>query len=517
MTLQGPRLGRDVLLELLQHVPRQSDVSALMRTSKQLYEAGAKPLLAFGVTLTNDQQLQSFCDFISRDASMRAPSVQRLHLKFKLDPESQWDEDDYDEDDDRYEVEDDDDRDDRARREATANANQRSGQTPPSKAALDKLLKILPLIKNMEDLRIDWCEEFLGLKKKLVEPFISFERLLHLDLHSIGVLTQRILDETKSKPAEIDLSFTSDERYDTPELIPCLSRHRTSVETIRGSNAELGSISEPFPRVRTLALRALCDPDLPSLHQGFPNLTRLTLTKLDIQSADRMRKDNMSAAVSSPWGVLDHLYGSPEGLYILGTSPRVRKLEVEDISQSKTTFAQLHTVITEAHPSHLVLHLESWGSYDVKKVADLLPSGKLEVTHLVLDMSPWVLKGSAAAFLSGLLTLTRKASLEFLIVRLGRPASVEDPKSPGPVELDGSANRKLIEAFKSTHHSDIVRQLADAAPTLEHVVLEVVNEEARYWEVRHGDGGAELKELEGMVGRALVRAEGLAANDSGSW
>ncbi|KAI0650996.1 hypothetical protein C8Q79DRAFT_1844 [Trametes meyenii] len=520
MALQGARLGRDVLFELLQHVPRQSDVSALMRTSKHLYEAGSKPLLAFGVTLTDDQQLQSFCDFILRDASTRAPSLRRLHLKFKLDPESQGNEDDYDEYDGEDEDEDDDgDDDDGAgvKRKTTVSASQKSGQTPPSKVALDKLLKVLPLTQNVEDLRIDWCEEFLELDKKLVEPLISFERLRHLDLHSIGVLTQRVLDETKSKPAEIDLSFSSDEGYDPPELIPCLSRHRISVENIRSSNAELGSISEPFPRVRALALRALCDPDLPSLHKGFPNLTHLTLTKLDIGSADRMRKDNMSAAASSPWGVLDHLCGALEALYILGTSPRVRKLEVEGISQSKTTFAQLHTVVAEAQPSHLILRLESWGSYDVKRVAGLLPSGELAVTHLVLDMSPWVLKGSADAFISGLLALVRKTGLEFLIVRLGRPANAEDSKTPGTVKLDGSANRKLVEAFKPARHGDIVHQLASAAPKLKYVALDVVNEETRYWEVGRGDGGVELRELERMIGRALVRSEGLVANDSASW
>ena len=80
MEFPSPRLPRNVLLELLHHIPQQSVISSLMRTSKVLLELGEKELVGRGVTIESDAQVRSFCGFIRRDPTSRAVHLRKLRV-----------------------------------------------------------------------------------------------------------------------------------------------------------------------------------------------------------------------------------------------------------------------------------------------------------------------------------------------------------------------------------------------------------------------------------------------------
>lgn len=374
MTLQPLRLSQDILLELLQHVPRQSGVATLMRTCKTLRDAGTRILLSHGVTVGNATQLRSFCAFMLRDVSARAPHLRQLYLKIRLECNLDG------------EPEDDSDA-----------ANDYSGSTL-SKDTLRMLLTVLQQTTNLEDLSIDSCEELLERENKLVNAIIALEHVHRLQVHSVGELAGRVLDNIKSSLIEVDLHCYTEEMYDPSPLIPMVERHCNTLEKLSGWYIELGDATVQFPRVRALALRSFWGLDTATLHRAFPNLQYLELSVPADLDAESARQENAAAANNHPWGVLRRLCGAVDALYALGTAPHAKAVEVDwSGSYDAIMLARLRTTLSEARASHAVLHLGyGYGfSLPAGKLPDLLPLGGTTITHLALDICTSSVMGTA--------------------------------------------------------------------------------------------------------------------------
>ncbi|KAH9886633.1 hypothetical protein C8Q73DRAFT_714670 [Cubamyces lactineus] len=522
MESPSPRLPRGVLRELLHHIPQQSDISSLMRTSKTLLELGEKELVGRGVTVESDAQVRSFCGFVLRGPPSRAIHLRKLSLEFRYDPAE--DTDDY----------------------ASYLAH-----PPPTKATCGLLVKVLRHTTNLEDLRIDSCEELLERQARIRDIVAALKRLRRLQIFSIGVLTIKMLKKTQSSLTELDLRCYSEEIEVADELLPMVERHCETLEKLSGWYCSLGSSTQQYSLVRALALRAFYELDAAAIRQAFPNLQYLELTApRELDEIEDVRAENHQSTTDSPWPSLRYLCGSVDALYALGTLPLVKKLEVDYVSSRQECLTRLRSVISESHPSQVVLQVgyyECNAQFTVTTTSELLPDDSApHITHFVLDMSVKALRGSSAELMSGLLALLRKSGITFLVFRIGEGAESEEvyPTKAKVLKLidayseddaadteDDSAwrlasNEKkakanhemetILEAFGQPQQESIVRDFADAASSLKNVVLKIKGHGATYWEVKRGPTGVTLKGLDPDVGEELIHGEGLAPNDRGS-
>ncbi|OJT11729.1 hypothetical protein TRAPUB_11753 [Trametes pubescens] len=492
VTSQAPRLSQDILLELLNHVQRQSDVSTLMRTCKTLRDAGTRPLLSHGVTVANATQLRTFCAYVLRDVPNRAPHLRRLYLKIRLEPNV----DDEPEDD--------------------SDAKNSYSSATLSKDTLRMLVTVLRKTTNLEDLSIDSSEELLERENKLVNAIIALERVRRLQVHSVGELTGRILDNIKSSLVEIDLHCYSEEMYDPSPLIPMAGHHRDTLEKLSGWYVELGDATVRFPRVRALALRSFWGLDTATLHHAFPSLQYLELSVPADLDAEPTRQENAAAAENHPWGVLRRLCGAVDALYALGTAPRAKVVEADYIgSYDATMLARFRTVLSESGSSHAVLHLGyGYGfSLPAEKIPDLLPI-EGAVTHLALDIRTGSVMGAVDDVLSQIVSLLRRHKVAFLVLRLHDTLEDaedgDDEDGPAPIK---PPSPEFLRVFGRPRHEDIIQLFSEASTSLKHVALDVKGTEATYWAVERTGAGLSVERLSSAAGRALVCAEELASTD----
>ena len=81
-SLVNSPLNLDTLFLILECLSRARDVSAIMKTCKIMYHAGARQLLSFGAILETEANIVSFGAFILADLSNRASFVQKIEVIF---------------------------------------------------------------------------------------------------------------------------------------------------------------------------------------------------------------------------------------------------------------------------------------------------------------------------------------------------------------------------------------------------------------------------------------------------
>ncbi|KAI0350492.1 hypothetical protein OH77DRAFT_1072538 [Trametes cingulata] len=488
MTLPSasPRLGRDVLHELMYHLPRQSDVFSLMRTSKTLWDSGVKPLLDRGVTVEKLAQLSSFCDFmLNGDGRSRSVHLRKLHVAIRLDGDGA-----------RYDEESDTENSDSNAGSDDGTAFHASG----SKDTLRKLAQVLQNAPNLEELRLDSCEELFERHMDLAKSVTALTTVRRLLVSSIGPLAAKMLDNIKSTLIELDVHCGSEEIEEPDTLFPLVKSHQASLEKLSAWYVELDTLPRPFPRVTALALRSFfdCILDVASLQRAFPSLRYLELSEPGDLEADESREANRPHAEKGSW-TLAHLCGSLNALCGLGMAPHATKLEVDHVWSETATLAKLRTVVSEARPSHLVLHTGHlvFRPLNINDIPGLLPTGDVPVTHLTLNMCPNFLAGPADKLL-------------MFVLRLAY--DLEDDEGPSTSRASGR-RPELLAAYAETLQQDIVRELVKVTSSLQHVVLTVSGVRTTYWVARRAETTIDVDELDGASGRALVQREGLAYND----
>ncbi|KAI0698690.1 hypothetical protein C8Q76DRAFT_244351 [Earliella scabrosa] len=471
-------LGPDILLVLLEHLP-QSDVSLMMKTSKALYAAGLRPLLRHGVTLKNEALLTSFCQFILRDVSTRAPLVRKLYVNYTI--ESNYDEDDIDEDED----EDDED------------ADNESEDPPAPSQGLRLLISVLSSTSKLEDLSMDSCEEFLQREKGLFKAITALKSLRRLQLASIEERAAALVDEVKSSLVEIDLFCHSEEADESNNPVPIVKRHAGTLEKLSASYVQLDDLDTQFPKLRALALRVISDFQTATLRQAFPNLKYLELSRLHYGDADELRTENQEGAGLEPWEHLEHLCGDLDALYGLALSPtQVRRVDVLDVSGSEQELGKLHTLLAETSPSRLWLCPATTRKMTPAQLSELLkdPAART-LTHLALDIYDADLIQDNS-LLDGLSAMLAPLQITFFVLR-----------------SDIDRDRAVAQDFKAAQHGPVAHKLALSSLHLKYIWLDLVDGKTSYWSINRTGENVSLAQLEPMVGRELVRAEGMFFND----
>ncbi|KAH9849660.1 hypothetical protein C2E23DRAFT_838972 [Lenzites betulinus] len=217
--LPGPYINYDIFLELLTHIPRQTDMMALMSTCKILWADGIKPLLAFGVIIRTPSALRSFCTFMLSDIPVRAPLLRRLYLAIPLDPE--------------LEMEDEDDEDDLDPCLGRAFASL-------SKDLVKMFARVMEKTTNIEDLSIDSAEEIFDRDEEecLAAAVVALRHIRRMHIGSIRDTAQEILGQVKSPLLELDLDCSDARAVDFLPRITVMAQYYTrtlqKLTTLRG-------------------------------------------------------------------------------------------------------------------------------------------------------------------------------------------------------------------------------------------------------------------------------------------
>ncbi|KAI9058610.1 hypothetical protein FKP32DRAFT_1596899 [Trametes sanguinea] len=539
--LQRPHLHPTILIELLHHIPQQSDASALTRTCKAIYDKGTRVLLRRGVTLENGAQISSFCDFLLRDPDGRLPYLRRLHLKLRLverGVDDELEEDDEDEDsDDSDDV-----------RADVCNV----------------LAKTLALMGGLEDLQIESCEELLERKPAIQKAIMALKGLRRLQVASVGVLTGALFAGMQPSVVELDAHCYTEELWEPSTVASLLTRNQQHLEKFSAWYVEVGTFELQFPRLRALALRSLYGYDFAQLHEAFPNLQYLELSASEERGVEDARRDNTPPNSANRWSNLRYLCGNVDALYALGPVPRVAKVEVDHIHSSDECLSRMRSVVSDTHPTHLVLHTGFYvcRTFDLPKISELLPpEGTPSITHLMLDMALHKLTGTREELMAGMTSLLKKSPIQFFILRIAETCDcdgkatepplkaaaahdgddrqcqsddddanadsdadadgesdddVADKVKPAPFSIRKPSGYQIAQTLQLAQHQKIARKLAQAGKSLRHVVLKIHRQGDTYWAIERDEKGLQLKKLATTVGAALVHANDLGPNDRSS-
>lgn len=287
-----------------------------------------------------------------------------------------------------------------------------SGRLPRDLVGM--LAQVLHKAMNLEDLSIYPCEELLTRNRnaKLPEAIITLRHLRRFQMESIGVAAAEVLTTMTSRLVERDINHIHDDMREPDTLFFLATHHASTLERFSGEFVGLDNEVTTFPHVHSLTLRNSWElHDVPVLHKAFPGLRSLEISGPEgheVHTAGT-RQPIPPEASNHPW-VLDRLCGAVNALYDLGGSPRAQSLEIYRIDSAQECLERLRTVISETHPTHLVLHFaDGFGmnsGFFIKDIANLLPAEGIAITHLVLNLRTLYLKGTADEF-----TVSERASL----------------------------------------------------------------------------------------------------------
>ncbi|KAI0741609.1 hypothetical protein C8Q80DRAFT_145802 [Daedaleopsis nitida] len=487
-------LPYDVLCMLYPLLPRVQ-VLALMQSSKEMYTAGVRRLLTFGVTISSDDQLVSFCKFILRDAPMRARWLRRLAIRIELHPTDYLsDETDYeamepdDTSSDGEEVENHDMSGDDFQEDATNNKSMED-DGPEDSAEEDGsweetdgndteqesiyemsvcsydvgrlkggplLVRVLSETMHLEDIEIEWFEELLLDCRALVNVIMELETILRFRMTSFALNTLTVVQGFKSPLVEVDIEVSSYHQSASLDVLEILASFSSTLQKVTISSGDfshgLVMPSEQTPRflrVHTLSL-LLCEtildsqphdpPFLPLLVRTFPNLRTLEFTDYIPSregSVEVEHRKNSAISQFNVWEDLQDLRGDLESLYALGLNRPVSRVEISDVGRdSVMAYNRLHDVVHVIRPTQLLLQV-GYGDHAQQDLAGLLCLSACVVaaghlTCLVLDINIVLLGLRSHHAMAVTRLLERLPNLKVFVLRAGKHPSSTSSQDERP-------------------------------------------------------------------------------------
>ena len=407
LTLLQMKFNADVLDVILKFLDARSDVSAMMRSFRTAYAFGAKYLLKQHIEITSSEELLSFCYFMQADLVSRAPHLRQLHLQAPFASES--------------------------------TLSKRGLFTDATNEGVRLLVTILRRATRLQHLSIDFCEGLLRRDERLVSAVSDCTSLYSLQVSSIDTSAHRLLASLQSSLNVLDVDFGNECLLPFSRFLDIIAR-QPALERLTAWYLDLTSTDgaqaiqrcskrRSFPSIHTLSLRSFDGLDLSSLHAAFPNVRDLTLAGYAVpnpaHTLDDLRKANAAYSLKRVWGSKEHgldvLAGDAAALYALGAPAcRARTLIVSHALDAAASAAalQVSTIIRDAHPFRLVLHLgygpedtnvATWAGWNwATEVCDIFgflralaahlgaePAGRL--THLALDFCTSTIGGPIGA------------------------------------------------------------------------------------------------------------------------
>ena len=394
----------DVLQDVLQYLDTQPHVLSMMRTCKDLYEFGVKHLLHFGVHVRTEEQLTSFCKFILCSPSTRARHVRTLGISIKRDlqelcsPLDPWGDSDSDEEtitssnEDLYVDETGLNWEDHADLlDEVLNQRGWPRRASPQVTVTDEfrqktegavlLADVLGETKNLEELRIGYCEELFELAQmggemrnwgsdRLQAAIAGLTSVRRLRIASFGLRTLSLLPTMRTPLVEVDINFYYTVIEQHPDFLDILSPFCGTLRKVTVWHVDLyidfiglQDNTPRFPHVHTLSIRRVDGLSLSVLVFAFPNIQVLEITDLwlddttyppDVHEA---RDENLAVPDEELWPELQHLSGDIYALYALGLTRHVHRLDISEMHLDEELSTMLHSTLETVRPARLLLHI----------------------------------------------------------------------------------------------------------------------------------------------------------------
>ncbi|KAI0632970.1 hypothetical protein C8Q77DRAFT_859462 [Trametes polyzona] len=392
--MQTPRLNDDVLLHVLSLSSSKPTICALMRTNRLFYHFGAKYLLAEGVTLRNEQQIESFIYFMLAELDFRIPLLRTLTIKATSLP-------------------------------------------PAIGESLELFFYYLSAKGSLCSLMLSPAETLLRSYPKLVCGIAIISSLNSLTLYDIGPFVEVLMGHLRSQLVYADLRlpviprrrFAKEEweeqqdhehnddataaRVPFPDAyddaLPLLRQSTNTLRQLQLTTADDGFLRQPpvFHKVVTLTLSV---PNIDEactrlLVRAFPNLRELTTCdfstrydEFDLASFEDMRDSNYEDQLASgTWPSLLYYDGTLAVLFALGIACPITWLTLSNFDYPLEP-EMLTEVLHCARPVHLELTLYSdislfdceplafFGAAGVQKLQTLFLTIYLEVDDLYMTI-----------------------------------------------------------------------------------------------------------------------------------
>ena len=380
-----------------------------MLTCKELHAAGMPHLLRRGVDIKNISKLHSFCRFILRNAPLRAVHVRKLILRVNFDAQTV---------------------------EVGPTPLEEHGEeegallecyTDAEIETLSLLKQVLGSTSNLEELRVDLCEELLQLDEyvsdlqdsdhQLAMTLSSSRSFKRLHLSSLGFRAQVVLSTMLAPLAEVVIDFYCNSDYD--DVLTALEPHKATLRSITAYHIAVDARQPPqsvpvYPRVLFLSLHHIASLTLNTLLHGFPALRTLELFDLTFRtgiSHPAVALRNRETPDGMHWPELTILRGDLFALDALGLTRHVPTLEITRTTLHPSDFLALTGVLHGTRPRYLFLHIghhcilpARHTSVDDAFTRLLEVPGWFEITHFALDVCAPLFEGVTAGWVGTLVS-----------------------------------------------------------------------------------------------------------------
>ncbi len=337
--LSAFKLTYDILLHMISLYSCASEAVPLIATCRVLYHEGVKIALKKPVVIFDATELASFLKFLHAENSSRCRYLKELDIwGFHAEPE-----------------------------------------------LVQELLKILPLLVNIETLQLASAEQFLASDPALPMAFAALTSLRHVDVCGASDATCAFLSSLNSPLVSATVDFITDHDDDSTDL---WDRLTVDQWPIYHPTALLGNLSSTLEELRCVSwsttpvairsdrvytnMRKL-SIEVHNLHLridpficAFPNLTDLNvhtdnfydpIYETDLEAMRTSHETNVRQQLTScgTWTRLEHFTGRLSDLYAIGLTCRIGRITIVDDVGDELRMGMLATVLRYARPLHLKL------------------------------------------------------------------------------------------------------------------------------------------------------------------
>ena len=327
----------------------------MTRTCRALHQSGARYLLQGDIKIWSPEQLDSLCQYISRDVASRSCYIRGLDLRVFAE-----------------------------------------SLADPGKAVQTALFVTLfsEYAQNLETLNIAYTQP-LATELPLVLSTLS--RLRSLTLSAFSEDVEGLLERLQTPLRVLDISFTDNWSWEgviTADPAVVCAPLKDVLEVLEVNFVTFEASQVQYPRLTTLSVHGCKWAELEHIFHSFPNLANLSLSMLhddDIEGLgdiEEHRALNVAARERGCWAGLRHLKSDPLSVYMLGVQSTVDTLNLASggFLSNIRDCDRLRAVLTDTRPAILALNLRAPSALSTSKFGEVLAPAADRLTTLVASV-----------------------------------------------------------------------------------------------------------------------------------
>ncbi|KAI1783168.1 hypothetical protein LXA43DRAFT_904125 [Ganoderma leucocontextum] len=333
------KLTYDTLLHIISLTGYAKDSVQLMATCRVLYHEGAKIALKKPITIFNEERLASFLQFLRAENLSRCRYLKQLELRAFY----------------------------------------------PGANVVHELIETLPLLVNIEYLRLPSAEELLGPYHAALPPaFAALTSLRHVDISGAKKVTCGLLSALQSPLISMRIDFLSNgdqklwdllapdqwPKYHPTKLLANFAPTLEELYCVAWYTTQDTIIpAKVYPNMRKLAIELDDFPlRIDPFIRAFPNVTDLhvdtnyhggSVAPWNLEAMRESHRTNISQQLGvgscGTWVHLEHFYGYLVDLYAIGLTCHIPRVTILDNLGAGSRTDMLATVLRYARPVHLKL------------------------------------------------------------------------------------------------------------------------------------------------------------------